>query len=171
MSALPIMQIVTAVELASTVVGAVGSFAARRSQSAETDNRAALLRQQAEQERQLAEQEAEQTQRRDSARLAAFRARLAGSGLAMHGTPLLVDEVAAEEAALNAETVRQGGEARALRLEQAADLELARARDRAARASAQAGTSLLSDLLTAGRQASALTRRRSPLVTGADSWF
>lgn len=153
MSAIPFFtQVVQVAGIANSIAGVVGTLASARGQQAYTQYDATLLRQQAERERQLAEQEADRVQRRDSARLAAFRARLSGSGVGLHGTPLLVDESAAEDAALNAETVRRGGEARALRYEREADFELARSRERMERAGRQAGTSLLSEAISIARR-------------------
>ena len=106
--------------IASAVIGAVGSIASARSQAAGFEFQASIQRQQAQREREIAERDADAFRRRQSALLATGRARRAASGVAVTGTPLLVEEDFIEEAALNEALIRAGGAVRATRLEQSA---------------------------------------------------
>lgn len=86
---------------------------------------AGVLRQQATRDRQVAASNEEDFRRRQSAVLAKRRAGLGASGVdPAAGSPLLVSEDFAGEVELNALRIRSGGETRATRAEQQANLQL-----------------------------------------------
>lgn len=124
----------TVLSAVGTALSALSSIQQGQAAQAQADTQAAILRQQAERDRQQAASDEEDFRRRQSRVLAARRAGLGASGAEPGvGSPLLVSEDFAGEVELQALRIRSGGELRATRAEQQADLQ--RLRGRAARTS------------------------------------
>ena len=114
---------------AGTAISAFGAI--QQGQAAERQGKfqAAVLRQGAERERQISAADEADFRRRQSFALARRRAGLGASGVdPAAGSPLLVSEDFAGEVELNALRIRAGGETRATRAEQQANLQLASGR-------------------------------------------
>lgn len=115
--------VVTAITILGAVTSAVGVIQQGRAAQSQANFQAGIARQQAERERQQAASDEDEFRRRQSRVLAARRAALGASGVeAAAGSPLLVSEDFAGEVELNALRIRSGGELRATRAEQQADL-------------------------------------------------
>ena len=139
--------------IAGTALSTVGSFSAARAQSqqyraeaAAADYRAAVAEQQAAREREVANQEAADFQRENLRRISTLRARTAGAGVRLEGTPLLVEQDIAGEIARGTQRILHGGDINAIRLEQEAQLD--RMTGRSARRAA--GSAFTTGLLRAG---------------------
>lgn len=136
---------------AGAAIQAVGAIQAAQAAQQQANFQAGILRQQAESARQKAAADEEDFRRARSRDLAFRRAALGASGVEPGlGSPLLVSEDFAGEVELQALRIRSGGELRATRAEQQADLQ--RFKGRAAR--------------TAG-----FVRGGSLLITGAGKQF
>ena len=114
-----------------------------QAQAAQARRTAELGRQQADLARQTAAIEADGFRRDASARLAALRARGAGSGLASAGTPLLAALATADDAAFEEAQIRARGAQRAAGLAGAAELDDWRAGTIARDTMLSVGTSLM----------------------------
>lgn len=150
------------VAIASAAVSAVGTLSAAagqaqqaRAAAAAADYRAAVAQQQAAREREVANQEAADFQRENRRRISTLRARTAGAGVRMEGTPLLVEEELAGEIARGTQRILHGGDIAAVRLEQEAELERLTARSQRRVARSAVPTGLLS---AAGRAGTTLTQ-------------
>lgn len=111
-------------------LSAVGAISQGISANNQANYQADVARQQAERERQEATIRAEDFTRQESAMMAKRHAALGGSGVeAGSGSPLLVSEDFAGEAALGAARIVNGGEVNATRLEQSASLQEAAGRN------------------------------------------
>lgn len=105
----------------ATAVGAIGSIQQGRASQASLNYQAAVQRQQAEREKQAATAREADFRRAQSRAAGTRRAGLTGV-VAGEGSPLLATEDFAGEVELSALRIREGGEIRATRLEQAAEL-------------------------------------------------
>ena len=138
-----------------TVSAAAGQAQQARAAAAAADYRAAVAEQQAAREREVANQEAADFQRENRRRISTLRARTAGAGVRMEGTPLLVEEELAGEIARGTQRILHGGDIAAVRLEQEAELERLTARSQRRVARFAVPTGLLS---AAGRAGTTLTQ-------------
>lgn len=135
----------SAISTLASVVGAFGTLSAAANQRAAADFNARMALQQAERERQIAERDADNYRRKQGALMASARARRAASGVAMTGTPLLADDAMIEEIAMNAETIRRGGQAKAASYQAKAGLERMRGRNAMTTGFVNTGKSLLKE--------------------------
>lgn len=114
-------KVLTGVGAIASVVGAVQAGSAAKAQ-ANTEARIEIQR--AERERRQSEADEEDFRRNQARVLASRRAALGASGVEQStGSPLLVSEDFAGEVELNALRIRSGGELRATRAEQQAQLQ------------------------------------------------
>ena len=119
----------TVLSAVGTALSALSSIQQGQAAGAQADTQAAILRQQAERDRQQAASDEEDFRRRQSRVAAARRAGLGASGAQpAAGSPLLVSEDFAGEVELQALRIRSGGELRATRAEQQANLQRFRGR-------------------------------------------
>jgi hypothetical protein len=139
----------TGMEVFMAAASAIGTLASARNQASAQNTAAEIAAQQAERERQIAAQQAEDFRRRQDAALAAERARRAGSGVALAGSPLLADDAAVQDIALGAARIRSGGEAQATRLDAQAAASRGRADSVVPLGALRAGTTLLKGFNTA----------------------
>lgn len=158
-------------------VGAAGAIQQGKATQAAAEFNAKVGMQQAGREREIAALQAEQFSKSQQALLSKVRAARLASGVTMSGTPLLMDDDAVSEIAYNEALIRSGGEVRATRLEQ--DAQLARFGGRAARQSGmfRAGGSLLQGAYGVGSigAAGGFSRGPSPLrsqdgIYGSNEW-
>lgn len=113
--------ILTGIGTVASVVGAVTQGQAGKS---DARSQAIVLQQQADRDREKAAADEEDFRRNQSRVLAARRAAMGASGVEQGaGSPLLVSEDFARETELNALRIRSGGELRATRAEQQAQLQ------------------------------------------------
>lgn len=104
-----------------------GSMMAAQAQQKQAKTEANILRDQAERERQQAAADSQQFKDQQARVLAQRRAILGGSGVDLSsGSPLLAAEDFAGEVELEALKIRNGGDVRSSRLEQQAQLTIAR---------------------------------------------
>lgn len=126
------------------LVSAVGSLSQGAQAQADSQQRAAIMEQQAAQERELAELEAKNLERENNAFLARARAIQSGGGSANTGTALLLQAQNTRTARADERLVRAGGDIRATRMRQSAGFErLSGSRARTG-SFFRAGTTLLS---------------------------
>jgi len=124
-----------AVIIAGAAISALSAYKQGQAGQAQADYQAEVYKQQAQREQQIAQMSEEDFRSRESAVLAARRAKLGASGIDIStGTPLLGEADFAQEVELQARRIRAGGETTATRLEQQAGLY-----EQAGKASAQAG--------------------------------
>ena len=136
---------VTAILAVSAVVGAASSISQGRAARKESKARAAINEQQAQREREVAAASERDFRDRQSRFQAERRAALGASGVQQGtGSPLLAAEDFADEVELQALRIREGGDIRATRLEQQADLTRRAGRNAETRGRFRAGSSLLS---------------------------
>ena len=128
---------------APLVLDIVKTASASSGQQAAYDYQAQLAGRQAERERQIAERDSEEFRRRERKRLASFRARRAASGIAMRGSPLLVDDELVEEIEFGAATIRDTGQTKASNLEAQARLSRLRGENTGRQGFFKTGQSLL----------------------------
>ena len=145
----------TTLLIASMAVSAVGAISQGVAAQQAAQFNAAVARQQAEIERQRGALEEERERRRNRAILGAQRAGFSRAGVALEGTPLLVQEETAAEAELDALTVRFGGQ-----LGTARELARARAERFGGRAALSAGLFRAGSTLLTG--AGEIAKRRKP---------
>ena len=135
----------TAATVASTALTAVAAISQGQAQKRQAEFQATVQRQQAERERQQAEADEQDFRRRQALLSSSRRAALGASGVeGGEGSPLLVSEDFAGEAELQALRLRSGGELRATRLEQSAQLQRLKGRNAQTGGFLRAGSSLLS---------------------------
>ncbi len=116
--------IATIATVGSAAISAVGAIQQGQAAKAQGDLQAQVLQQQAASKRQVAAANEEDFRSRQSRVLAARRAALGGSGTdPSSGSPLLVSQDFAGETELQALRIRTGGEVRATRAEQQAQLQ------------------------------------------------
>jgi len=115
------LETATIISLVSAGFGAVGTVAQGQASKASLNYQAAVQRQQAERETQAAAARESDFRRAQSRAAGTRRAGLTGV-VAGEGSPLLATEDFAGEVELSAQRIREGGEIRATRLEQAAGL-------------------------------------------------
>lgn len=129
--------------LASAGIGAAGAIHSGRASQAAAEFNAATMTQQAARDKAISDIQAQQYFQEGRKQLATMRTARLASGVQMTGSPLIVDEHARDEFAYNWALIRAGGDARATRLVQQAELE--RFGGRSARLSGmfRAGSSLL----------------------------
>lgn len=136
---------VTAILAVSAVVGAVSAVKQGQAARKESKARAAINEQQAQQERKAASAAESDFRRKQSRFMAERRAGLGGSGVQVGtGSPLLAAGDFADEVELQALRIREGGDLRATRLEQQAELTRRAGRNAETRGRFRAGSSLLS---------------------------
>lgn len=135
-----------ALSIGSGLLGAFGALKSGKAAAQAAKFQAKILEQQAASERDVSRAEAEDFRRRGSRARASSIARLSGTGAAIEGSPLLVDESFVKDIALGSARILQGGEVRGTRLGQQA--VLSRFEGKAARTAGRigAGASLLSGL-------------------------
>lgn len=145
---------------ATAGIGAVGAIQQGKATQAAAEFNAATLAQQAQREKEIAGLQAEQFSKAQSRLRSSMLAKRVASGVQLTGTPVLVDEDAIDEIAFNEALIRSGGEIKATRLQQQAELE--RFGGRSARLSGlfRAGQSLLQGAYSAG---SLMATRSNPL--------
>ncbi len=132
-----------ALTLVGAVLSAAGAVAASQAQANAAEFSADVSQQQAERERQIAERDAGEHRRRGSRELATTRARRAGRGISLQGSPLLVEEAAAGDVELGAQEILAEGAEAAQALRQRAALQRAQAEARRAAGTRRAGSTLL----------------------------
>lgn len=125
------------------IIGAVGSISAGRSSAGAAEYNAAVNRQLAERARAEGDLEARQFAKDERRKLAVARTGRLASGVTMAGSPMMVDEDMINEIAFNEALIRSGGEVRATRAGQAAELQTARARSARTASYYRAGASAL----------------------------
>jgi len=141
---------------ASAVFSAVGSVVQGRAEQKRAKAQAEINRQQAERERQVAGEQEGDFRARQRRAAAAVRAAGGARGIDISvGSPLLTAEDFSRETTRQALRIREGGEIRATRLEQQADLLRAKGRAASTAGIIGAGSSLLGG---AARTASILNR-------------
>lgn len=134
----------TGIELVVGIVSAVGTAVSAAGGIAQANFQSQVAQQQADRERQIAARDAQNFERSQSRLQAQDRARRAASGISLStGTSLLVDEDISTEIALGRETIKAGGETRAIRLEQEARLQRQKAGVRGTAGFIKAGGTLL----------------------------
>lgn len=113
----------SAIPFIAAGIGAVGAIGQGMAAGQQAKLQSSVLAQQATSEREQAGASEDDFRRRQSRVMAARRAALGASGVdSATGSPLLVSEDMAGEAELQALRIRHGGEVRATRLEQQAQL-------------------------------------------------
>lgn len=137
--------IAAAAAIASAGVGAYGAIQQGQQAAAQSRFQSAVMRQQAERERMEAGAAEDDFRRQQSRLFARRRALLGGTGVdPATGSPLLTSQDFAAETELQALRIRSGGQVRATRLEQSADLERMRGRNAQTGSYFRAGSLLLS---------------------------
>lgn len=135
------VAILTAV---ATVASAVGSIVQGRAVQKQDESQAKISEQQAERDRQVAGEQEGDFRARQRRAAAAVRAAGGARGVDISvGSPLLTAEDFSRETTRQALRIREGGEIRATRLEQQADLLRDRGRAAATSGFISAGSSLL----------------------------
>jgi len=109
--------------VASAGIGAAGAIHQGKATQAAAEFNAATLTQQAAREKEIAELQANQFSQAQQRLRSGMLAKRVASGVQITGSPLLVDEDAVDEIAFNEALIRAGGEVKATRLQQQADLE------------------------------------------------
>lgn len=132
-----------ALTLVGAALSAASAIAASGAEAEASDFSAEASQQQAERERKIAARDAAEHRRHGSRQLATTRARRAGRGITLQGSPLLVDEAAAGEVELGARKLLAEGAETAQALRQRAALQRAQAAARRAAGYRRAGTTLL----------------------------
>ena len=131
--------------LTAAGLSAAGSLSQGIAANRQARFESAVTRQQAARELEISAAEETDFRRRQSAFLAERRAAMGGSGIDVStGSPLLSSEDFAAEVELNARRIRSGGQTRATRLEQQANLTRSAGRSAMTRGLFRAGSSLLS---------------------------
>ncbi len=131
--------------IAGTGLSAISAIQQGQAADRQGKLQAGILRQQADRDRQQAASDEEDFRRQQSAVLAKRRAGLGASGVdPASGSPLLVSEDFAGEVEFNALRIRSGGEVRATRAEQQANLQLASGRAKRRQGFTRGGALLLS---------------------------
>ncbi len=134
----------TTLLIAGAGLSAFSAISQGQAASSEAKFRASVSQQQAAREREVAAAEERDFRRRQSQAFAQGIADLGGSGIDIQtGTPLLTSEDFAAETELQALRIRSGGETRALRAEQEAQLLRRAGRAAKRRGFLRAGASLL----------------------------
>lgn len=137
--------IATIATIAAAGLAGGGAIAEGRASEKQSKFQADVGKQQATRERQISEAEETDFRRRNRALLASKRAAMGASGVDISaGSPLLAFGDFAAEAELQAQRIRSGGEVRATRLEQQAELDKMAGRQAKRRGFSRAGASLLS---------------------------
>lgn len=140
-----IAAIFSALSLGGAALGAVGNIQQGNAAARAGEFNARVSEQQAKAERDAAAAEGKDYRRGERRKLASSTAAYGGTGvISSAGSPLLVNEATVREIALGAARIRQGGEARATRLEQQAELDRMNARSSRTAGYIGAGSSLLS---------------------------
>lgn len=135
---------VAALSLAASAVGAFGAIQQGQAASKQANFQAAVAQQQAERERLQAASDEQDYRRKQSRLMASKRAVGGASGVdTTTGSPLFTSEDFAGEAELNALRIRNGGEVRANRAEQFAELKRAQGSSAKTGSYFRAGASLL----------------------------
>ena len=131
--------------IAGAAVSAVGAIKQGQAGKQQGDLQARILTQQATSEREQAAGREEDFRRNQSRMMASRRAALGASGVdPATGSPLLVSEDIAGEVELQAQRIRAGGEVRATRLEQQAQLSRLQGRQEQTGGFLRGGSLLLS---------------------------
>ncbi len=142
--------LVPALLIGGTALSAVGAIQSGQALSDRQDFQAQVAEQQADSERVASRQEEEDFRRQQSFLMARRRAMLGASGVQVtSGSPLLVSQDFARETELNALRIRSGGNIRATRLEQQADLFRSSGSSARTAGRIRAGSSLLTGFGTA----------------------
>lgn len=123
---------------------AIGSIQEGNAAGNAADFNARASEQQAAQERDAAAAEGRDYRRQEGRRRASSLAARGASGTTGAGSPLLVDEATVREIALGASRIKYGGDVKATRLQQEAELYRMRGRSSRTAGYLNAGTSLLS---------------------------
>ncbi len=145
MAAFSSASIATIAAVASAGMGVVGAISQGQAASKQAKFQAQVAQQQAAHARKLAAAQEDDFRHDQSRLMAQRRAALGGAGVeAGTGSPLFVTTDLAAEVELNALRIRQGGEAQATRLEQAAQLFRLAGKNAKRGAMFRAGASLLS---------------------------
>lgn len=135
--------ILGALAVGGSVLKGVGAIQQGNAASQASEFNATVAEQQARAERDASAAEARDYNRGERRKLASSTAALGGTGVVSSaGSPLLVTESTIREIALGVGRIRQGGEAKATRLEQ--DAELSRMNARSSPGYLSAGSSILS---------------------------
>ncbi len=134
----------TVAALASTVISAAGTIYTGISQARASRKQGEIDDQRAAAEREVARMEAINFRRKQSRTLATLRTGGAASGIEAEGSQLLVSDAAVRDIELGAATIITGGETRATRLEQQADISRARGRSALIGSGFQAAGTILS---------------------------
>ena len=136
------VAVLTAASAAISAVGAIQQGKAARDQAR---TQAEIARQQADREKLVAQRDEEDFRRKQRAALAAVRAAGGARGVDIStGSPLLASEDFARETEVQARRIREGGDVRATRLEQQAELFKAKGRSAERGGFFGAGSALLS---------------------------
>jgi len=131
--------------IAAAVISAAAAVQQAQAAKNAADAQAEIQRQQAERERLQAESDANDFLRDQSRKSSSARAAQGTSGVAAgEGSPLIVAEDFAGEVGLNARRIRVGGEVRATRLDQQAELTRFEGKAKQQAGFMRAGASLLS---------------------------
>lgn len=130
--------------IGSGILGAIGAIQEGNAADKAGKFQQKVLDQQAASERDKAGAEAEDFRRGGSRARASSLARLAASGAAPEGSPLLVDAAFVKDIALGSSRVLQGGDVRGTRLEQQGVLARFEGRNAKSASRIRAGQSLLS---------------------------
>jgi hypothetical protein len=132
-----------ALTLVGAVLSAASAVAASQAEADAADFSAEVSQQQAERERKIAERDAAEHRRHGSRQLATTRARRAGRGVSLEGSPLLVEQAAAGDIELGAREILSDGAETAQALRQRAALQRAQAAAGRAAGYRRAGSTLL----------------------------
>lgn len=132
-----------ALTLVGAALSAAGAVAASQAEAESAGFSAEVSQQQAVRERQIAERDAAAHRRRGSRDLATTRARRAGRGVTLEGSPLLVDAAAAGDVEEGAREILAEGAGNAQSLQQRAALARAQAAARRSAGYRRAGSTLL----------------------------
>ena len=133
----------SALSLGAAAISAVGAIQQGQAARQSADFEAAQLRQNAIREREIAAQEAQDFENDEARRRATLRARVAGSGTTLEGTPLAVLSDLAGEAEFQRRRILAGGETRAGALETSASVRQLEGRNAQRAGFFKAGGSLL----------------------------
>lgn len=156
---------VTAATIAGVVISAGGAIAQGQQQQAAAENAAQWSTYNAARETDEARVNADETRRQGRIRLAAGRAAVAGSGVALEGSPVDALAQSAEDVELDAQSILYAGRTRAL----AYTNEASRSRAAGAEASQASYWTAGRNLLMGIGQADAVNLRRTgaPLIGGS----
>ena len=132
-----------AIAVAGAVAGAAGAVSSGQAAQRQASFEAQQLQIQAERDREIARQQAQDFERDEDRRRAALRARVAGSGVTLEGSPLAVLGDLAAEAEFQRRRILAGGETASTRARSQADIRRFEGRSSRSAGATRAGASLL----------------------------